>query len=154
MKIRLRLTGIHDAQRIWDMQKLAFQELLLKYQDFDTNPASEPLEKVTNRLSQNGRSYYFIELEDEIIGAISVTDRGDGGRKVLSTMFILPEFQGHGYAQEAIVAAEAIYGKDFWELDTILQEEKLCHLYEKMGYCQTQKITPVSDIMSLVFYEK
>lgn len=28
-----------DAEQIWNMQKVAFADLLEKYQDFDTNPA-------------------------------------------------------------------------------------------------------------------
>ena len=41
-----------------------------------------------------------------------------------------------------------------WELDTILQEEKLCHLYEKLGYRQTGQIRPLKKGMDLVFYAK
>ena len=73
---------------------------------------------------------------------LSVTDKQDGSRKRLSPMFILPQFQGRGYAQEAIRQAEKIHGERGWELDTILQEERLVHLYEKMGYRKTGKRRP------------
>ena len=46
----------------------------------------------------------------------------------------MPEFQDKGIAQKAIWLCEEIYGKEGWELETILQESKNCHLYEKMGY--------------------
>lgn len=154
MNINLRLATVNDAQIIWDMQKIAFKNLLLKYQDFDTNPASEPLENVISRLNQKERYYYFIEVDDTVVGAINITDRKNGGNKRVSPMFILPQFQGLGNAQKAIREAERIHGEHFWELDTILQEEKLCYLYEKMGYKQTGKITPINEKMSLVFYQK
>lgn len=67
----------------------------------------------------------------------------------------LPEYQGYGYAQRAITIAESFYpfAKE-WELDTILQEEKLCYLYEKMGYKKTGKVEHIMNGMDLVFYAK
>lgn len=49
----------------------------------------------------------------------------------------MQEFQGRGIAQEAIRLCEEIHGKKVWKLETILQEKKNCHLYEKMGYRKT-----------------
>lgn len=154
MNINLRLATVTDAQIIWNIQKIAFKDLLIKYQDFATNPASEPLENVISRLNQKERCYYYIEVDDTVVGAISVTDRKNESNKRLSPMFILPQFQGFGHAQKAIREVERIHGEHFWELDTILQEEKLCYLYEKMGYKQTGKTTPINEKMTLVFYQK
>lgn len=39
-------------------------------------------------------------------------------------------------------------------LDTILQEAGICHLYEKVRYRQTGRIRKVNDCMTLVFYRK
>ena len=39
-------------------------------------------------------------------------------------------------------------------MDTILQEERLVHLYEKMGYQKTGKTAAVNPRMTLVFYQK
>lgn len=75
-------------------------------------------------------------------------------RKRLAPIFILPQFERMGYAQEAIREVERIHGGCGWELDTILQEEKLCHLYEKMGYRRTEMIICINEKMSLVFFEK
>ena len=70
-------------------------------------------------------------------------------------IFILTEYQGFGYAQEAIRQAEAEYPESIlWELETILQEPKLRHLYEKMGYRRTGKTERIRDGMDLVYYEK
>lgn len=43
MKITLKRAFENDCERIHTMQKLAFQKLLDKYNDYDTNPASESL---------------------------------------------------------------------------------------------------------------
>ena len=85
---------------------------------------------------------------------IRIVDRKDGTRKRISPLWIMPFYRGRGYAQEAIRAAEDIYGTHHWELDTILQEEGNLHLYEKMGYHQTGKTARINERMDLVFYEK
>ena len=46
MNIELIRASVEDAEVIWQMQLAAFAELLERYQDFDTNPGNEPLEKV------------------------------------------------------------------------------------------------------------
>ena len=47
-----------------------------------------------------------------------------------------------------------LYGKNNWMLDTILEERGNCHLYEKMGYKRTGEYKKISDIQTLVYYEK
>lgn len=49
---------------------------------------------------------------------------------------------------------EQLHGSGNWELDTILQEEGNCYLYEKMGYHRTGKTVAINDKLTLVFYEK
>ena len=66
----------------------------------------------------------------------------------------MPEFRNKGYAQQAILAAEQLYGSDNWKLDTILQEEGNIHLYEKLGYRRTGKIDKINDAMDIIFFEK
>lgn len=152
--IVLHKATLSDAEEIWEMQKIAFAELLERYQDFETNPAREPLHKVEERIVKEGRTYYFIEMQGQRIGAINVMYTGEGDKKRIAPLFLLPQFQGNGYAQEAIRKVEAIHGTHCWELETILQEEKLCHLYEKMGYRKRDQITEINEKMSLVLYEK
>ena len=51
--------------------------------------------------------------------------------------------------------AEKCYPKaKVWELDTILQEESLCRLYERLGYQRTGKTKRIKDGMDIVFFEK
>lgn len=154
-KVTLQRAGTEDAERLHEMQKKAFQELLDKYQDYETNPASEAVEKIFMRLKQEFTYYYFICFDGRKAGAVRVVDKKEPGKnKRISPIFILPEFQGRGIAQEAIRLCEEIHGRGQWELDTILQEEKNCYLYEKMGYRRTDKTRKVNDRLTLVFYEK
>ncbi len=155
MEVKLFRASINDAKEIHAMQVMAFKELLEKYQDFDTNPGNESVERVEIRLKQDFTFYYFICIGQQKVGAIRIVDKKEAGKnKRISPLFILPEFQGKGIAQEAIRLCEEAHGNANWELDTILQEPKNCHLYEKMGYRQTGKIEVINERLTLVFYEK
>ena len=155
MEIKLLKANISDAKEIHTMLLEAFKELLEKYQDFDTSPGNESLERVEERLKQDFTFYYFICIGQQKVGAIRIVDKKDvGSNKRISPLFILPEFQGKGIAQEAIRLCEKVHGNGNWELDTILQEPKNCHLYEKMGYRQTGNTKVINERLTLIFSEK
>jgi len=102
---------------------------------------------------QPGRIFYFICEGNERVGALSVRELPDGYRK-LGPIFVLPEKQGQGIAQQAIRGVEALHACRGWVLDTILQEAGLRHLYEKLGYRLTGESRMVNERMTLVYYRK
>ena len=118
------------------------------------SPGAEKIDKIIARFEQPGSFYYFIMADGAKVGVIRVVDRNDGSRKRISPLWIMAEYRGRGYAQQAITAVEKIYGEDNWSLDTILQEKGNCHLYEKMGYHRVGNIDHINDRMDIVFYEK
>ena len=155
MEATLLRANIDNAKELHAMQIEAFKELLYKYQDFDTSPANETVEKVETRLKQDFTFFYFICIGQQKVGAIRIIDKKeDGKNKRISPIFILPAFQGKGIAQKAIRLCEEMHGNENWELDTILQEPENCHLYEKMGYRQTGKTKVINERLTLIFYEK
>ena len=154
MNIHLKKATLYDSALIHEMQRIGFRALLDKYQDFDTNPGAETLERVQRRFATDTADHYLILFANERIGYIRVQRIGEDACR-LSQMFILPDFQGKGYAQEAIRIAESLYPQARkWTLDTIRQESKLCHLYEKMGYRLTGTGKNIQDGMDLVDYAK
>ena len=154
MSIELRQAKRDDIQTIWQMQVEAFKSLLETYQDYDLSPAAEGLEKVMARFEQPWTKYFFIVADGVNVGAVRVVDKKDGSRKRISPIFVMPDQRGCGYAQQAILAVEELYGADNWCLDTILQEKGNLHLYEKMGYHRTGRIEHINERMDIVFYEK
>ena len=155
MNIKLVRVGVKDARHLWEMQVEAFMELYNKYQDTETNPAAEPVDKMITRLEQPFTYYYYIQADTDIVGAIRVVDNKEGGEaKRISPIFVMPQYRNRGLAQKAILEAEKIHGASHWELDTILEEEGNCHLYEKMGYHQAGETKVINDEMTLVFYKK
>lgn len=153
-KVKLIRAGREDAKLLWNMQLQSFAQLLERYNDMDTNPGNEPLEKTVMRLKQPFTYFYFIEFNSETVGALRVVDKKNGTNKKISPIFILPAYRNRGIAQMAILCAEELHGKAGWELDTILEEKGNCFLYEKMGYRATGEMKRINEKMTLVYYEK
>lgn len=154
MNVILQKANKEDMRELWQMQVDAFKGLLAKYHDHDMSPAAESYERILQKFDFKGTTYYFIVADGKRVGGIRIIDKKDGSRKRISPIWIMPEFRNRGFAQQAILEAERIYGEDNWSLDTILQEKGNLHLYEKLGYRQTGKIEKISDIMDIVYYEK
>jgi len=155
MKIELIRASLKDAKEIWKMQVKSFKNLLDKYQDFETNPASETILNVEMRLKQNFTFFYFIFIDNKKVGAIRVVDYKEKNKnKRISPLFILPEYRNKGIAQSVIKICEEIHGNTNWELSTILEEKGNCYLYEKLGYHPTGKTQVINDRLTLIFYHK
>lgn len=153
MKVTIVKAKIQDAPKILEMQKTAFLPLLRKYKDHETNPANEDLKKIIQRFNQPDSDYYFIYLKENAVGAIRIVRQKEKYR--ISPIFVLPDYQGRGIAQKALLLAEKLYKRNTgWELSTILQEKGNCRLYEKMGYRPTGKTQTINDKLTLIFYTK
>lgn len=152
--MKLVRADVNDCDKIWSMQIEAFTDLLEKYQDYETSPANETKERIKAKLLQEFTYYYYIFYGDNLVGAIRVVDKKDGSRKRISPIFIMKEFRNKGLAQKTFEEVEKIHGIDNWKLETILQEEGNCHLYEKLGYKKTGIIKNINEGMDIVFYEK
>ena len=155
MKIDLIRASLKDTKEIWEMQVKSFKNFLDKYQDFETNPANEPISNVEMRLKQNFTFFYFIFVDNKKVGAIRVVDYKERDKnKRISPIFVLPEYRNKGIAQSAIKICEEIHGNTNWELSTILEEKGNCYLYEKLGYYPTGKTQVINDRLTLIFYHK
>ena len=155
MKIELIRASLKDTKEIWKMQVKSFKNLLDKYQDFETNPASETILNVEMRLKQNFTFFYFIFIDNKKVGAIRVVDYKEKNKnKRISPLFILPEYRNKGIAQSVIKICEEIHGNTNWDLSTILEEKGNCYLYEKLGYHSTGKTQVINDRLTLIFYHK
>lgn len=144
-----------DLETILQMQTEAFMPMLEKYRDYETSPANEKYEDILFRFNQPQTTYYFIEVDSQKVGVIRIVDfKDESTRKRISPIFIMSEYRNKGYAQQAIAEAERLHGAENWSLDTILQEEGNCYLYEKLGYRKTGRTEKINYRLTLVFYEK
>ncbi len=73
----------------------------------------------------------------------------------ISPMFIHPIYQGKGIAQKVLILIEEMFPEArSFELATILEEERNCFLYEKMGYKRTEVTKKLNDKTTLIYYKK
>ncbi|GAX47176.1 GNAT family N-acetyltransferase [Pseudolactococcus reticulitermitis] len=155
MTIALRKATPNNAELIQKLQQAANQVYLDKYQDFDINPACETVEKIRSRFTDFCDHFLIVADDDTIVGTIRIVWQTGTGEYRLGGISILPEYQGKGIGQQAIRLAESLYPQaETWELDTILQEPRLLHLYEKLGYCREGEPKIFSELMALVFMKK
>ena len=152
--ITLTKAIISDCEEIHNIRFDAFSPLLEKYEDYDTNPANRSVEHIIQNMQDNALDFFLIKLNGKTIGYIRIR-KIDENKCNFSQIAILRKYQGNGYAQEAIKQVEMIYpNAKIWELETIKQENKLCHLYEKLGYKPTGKIQNINKKMDIINYEK
>ncbi|GMK47774.1 GNAT family N-acetyltransferase [Paenibacillus glycanilyticus] len=154
MEVSLCKADLKDAVNIHEMKVKAFMPLLEKYQDFETSPANETLERIITQINQSFTDYFIIHYLEAAVGGIRVVKK-DNQIYSVSPIFILPEHQGKGIAQKVFTMVEQIYDDaKSWKLGTILQEKGNCYLYEKLGYRKTGATKVINDKMTMVFYEK
>lgn len=154
MEISLIKAKLEDVEIVHEMLIKSFTPLLDKYQDYDTSPATEPIEKTITKITQLNSDYYIIKSDEIYFGGVRIEKMKDKHYRV-SPIFILPEYQEKKIAQRVFLMLEHMYSDaNLWELDTILQERGNCHLYEKIGYKRTGKTKIINDKLTIVFYEK
>lgn len=103
--ITLEKASFEDCVEIHEMQSKSFNELLVKYRDYQTNPAAEKLDVIQNKMKFS--DYYFIVFDGKKVGVIRIIPSDNFCR--ISPIFILPEFHNKGYAQAALKEAELLY---------------------------------------------
>ena len=155
MDVELVKANMDNVKEIYEMQIMTFKPLLDKYQDFDLNPGNEAIERTIARMNEKITDYYVIKLNDSSVGGIRIRQYEEGDLCKVGPLFVLPEYQNRGIAQKVFKIIEEMYKpKNGWILDTILQENGNCHLYEKLGYTKTGKIERINEKMDIVYYEK
>lgn len=128
--------------------------LLKEYNDYNTNPANETIDRVITRINNPDGVFYKILSDNVLVGAICVYWK-EQPHFWISPMFILTDYQGEGIAQKAITLIEEFFPQaTTWELRIILEEQRNCYLYEKMGCTQTGGKYILEGNATLVHYKK
>lgn len=146
----------NDLPEVQQMYHLAFAELYQRYHDDQTDPYCESLATLTWKWQQPDRHYYFYLVDHQRVGLICVHDDPQSAQtKRISPLLILPTFQGNGYALKMIQAVQQQYSAaTCWQVDTIAQESKLMHLYQRAGFQQTGQQIELQPGMTITYFEK
>lgn len=148
-----------DAELLYRLQREAFLPLYEIYRDDETSPAMETPEQVLEKIRDCHGIFFIIYLGKVPIGGIRVRNHEGGvvfqDIRWISPLFIIPNFQNKGLAQQVLQKIMYQYPETVtWRLDTIKQEKKNCHLYEKCGFHQVGNEHFIHPGMSLIEYEK
>ncbi|GGA86423.1 N-acetyltransferase [Ornithinibacillus halotolerans] len=140
-----------DLKKLLKIQKEAFAKDLLTYQDYQTSPVNEPLERLLAKINQF--LHYTILLEQEIIGGIDIRNLGDG-RYRLNRIFLAGAHQNKGFGTHIMQLIENEFpNAKTWNLDTPHLNIRNQHFYEKLGYKKVGE-HHVSDKLTLFDYIK
>lgn len=154
MDVKLEKASDKDSNAIFEIQVNAFKPLLEKYKDYNTNPANESVDRVKTRINYANGGFYKILFKDILVGAMCIFWKEDT-QFWISPMFISPGYQGKGIAQKAIVLIQEMFPQAVsWELKTILEEERNCYLYEKIGFQVIGEKHILNENSTLIHYKK
>lgn len=162
--VTLILATERDAELIHGMKYEAFLPTYEEFHDDETSPTKEKIEKVIWQLTHPGSEYYLIRVNGENAGAVRVARKWEmvAGEKIIrddknfiSPIFILPRFQNGGVGKIVMDQLFALYpDTKTWALDTIRQDARNCHFYERCGFVRVGEEKWVNERMSLVDYVK
>ena len=95
-------------------------------------------------------------IDSRLVGAICISQKNyliNFGS--VQCLFIQSIKQGIGIAQKVLILIEEMFPEaQSFELATILEEERNCFLYEKMGYKRTEVIKKLNDKTTLIHYKR
>lgn len=138
--------------KAFSMQKKCFKPIYEKYYD-ETSPYKESFAKFVLRTKKSSFQMYWIVDNSTKVGQIWIATKNDTAK--LARLFVLPKYQNKGYATKAIIDIEKLYSYyNHWQLDTIKEEKKNVHLYQKLGYKPNGKEKIINDKMTIIEFKK
>ncbi len=139
-----------DAEKILEIQKLAFHGQGILYNDF-TLP---PLVQTPEELVRDFRTYAFLKAlsDGKIVG--SVRGRCESDTCQISRLIVHPDYQNKGIGKKLMHAIENKFSSaSRYELFTGDKSEKNLALYGELGYRQFAR-KPQSSNVTLICLEK
>jgi RimJ/RimL family protein N-acetyltransferase len=151
VEVRIKRTKLDEVEKLLAIQKEAFAEDYVLYEDHDSTPVNETAEKLMENIERF--FHYTIWLGNDIIGAIDIRPLDDS-RLRLSKLFLGTEFQNKGLGSKLIKLIESEFPliKD-WSLYTPYLNKRNHHFYEKLGYIKIGEVQ-ITEKLQLFKYEK
>ncbi len=139
-----------DAAAIWEIQRLAFQQQGIQYNDFTLPPLVQTLDE----LIQDFKIHAFLKAiyKGKIVG--SVRGCAEGNTCHISRLIVLSDYQNKGIGKKLMHAIENKFSDvQRYELFTGHKSRKNLALYEKLGYSKYGE-KPQGDNVTLICMEK
>lgn len=139
----------NDLEEILKLQKLAYQENAIRYNDFAIQPLTQTLEGLKK---ESEGSIILKVVEDRmIVGSVRAFEKN--GSCYIGKLIVHPGYQNRGIGKKLMKAIEKCFEGVRFELFTGHLDEKNLAFYEKMGY-RRFKEEKIHDALRFVFFEK
>lgn len=148
--VRIETAAVSDAAEIVDLQKLAFYNQAVLYQDFTLPPLVQTLDELLGEFTR------YTCLKAVVAGRIvgSVRGRAEAGACFISRLMVLPSCQNRGIGKMLMRAIEEKFAAaDRFELYTGHKSLKNLAFYSKIGYREYAR-KPQSDQVMLICMQK
>lgn len=151
--LEIKKANKSEWKELLELQRKVFMPLYEKYEDKETSPVFELEEHFKERFD-SGDYYKILYNKELLIGGINVKAIEPGKMK-LRIINILKEYENKKIGQEVVKRIEFMYPEAIeWSVITMLNEERNCHFYEKLGYTKTDNKIKVNEKMTLIEYIK
>ncbi|OQB59661.1 MAG: Acetyltransferase (GNAT) family protein [Bacteroidetes bacterium ADurb.Bin141] len=143
------IATINDLEEILTLQKIAYQENAIRYNDFTIPPLTQTLEDLTK---ESKSSIILKVVEDrKIVGSVRAFEKD--GSCYIGKLIVHPDYQNKGIGKKLMKAVEKCFEGVRFELFTGHLDEKNLAFYGKLGY-KRFKEEKISDGLRFVYFEK
>ncbi|MFE3857466.1 GNAT family N-acetyltransferase [Streptomyces griseorubiginosus] len=154
MSVTISAAAEQDAEQIFRLQYLCFQNEAALYGNYRIDPLVQTLDSVRAEVVSD--CVFVARLGDEVVGSVRGRVTEDGSAAI-GKLCVHPRLQGHGIGARLLRAAEAALseerGATSFRLHTGHRSEGNLRLYRKVGY-QTVGTSEGEDGVPMIVLEK
>jgi len=121
-------------REILDIQKMAFRENAVRYDDPDITQLTDTLDDLLERV----RGHIVLKAVADSVIVGSVKGMQIGNRCRISNLIVHPDHWNRGIGRRLMASIEDEFDADVFELVTGYKDEKNISLYGKLGYRITE----------------
>ncbi len=140
-----------DAEAIWELQRLAFHQQAVLYDDFHLPPLVQTLDDLRRDFAIH--TVLKAMDEDKIVG--SVRGMAEGSTCHVSRLIVHPAYQNRGIGKQLMFALEKKFSTvRRYELYTGHKSEKNLAFYAKLGYREFGRKSQSANVMLIMMEKK
>lgn len=139
-----------DMESILELQKLSFQDEVVKFNDYAIPPFTQTIESIREDFSNN--FYLKASIDSKIIGSVRAFLEDNTCH--IGRLFVHPEYQNLGIGKALMQNIETRFKEcNKFSLYTAKRVSKNMHFYPKLGYV-IEKEELVREGHYFVYFEK
>ena len=148
--IQIQHANQDDLDEILTLQKLAYQENAVRYNDTHIPPLTETLDEMI----EESKSRLFLKavVDDVIIGSVRGCKKDDCA--YIERLIVHPNYQNQGIGRKLMTAIEQELNASVFRLVAGHLDDKNISLYSKLGYVIYGEQRQISPNLSYVHMEK